>query len=81
MKRCNSWFQSEPPADDIVVPGFEQVSWRFANIPVSGEIEIVFANRLYTKFVPVTVPVKAVFLAACFESRKTSSVMFGASLS
>jgi len=79
--RRDSSFQSGPAADDVAVPGFEQVSWRFAHIPVTGEIEIVFANRLFTKFVPVTIPVKAVFLAACFESRKTTNVMFGASLS
>jgi len=68
--------------DYPALPGFENISWHFANIPVRGEIEIVFANRWNTKIRSRTVPAKTGFLATCTQSNNgTIRLAFGASLS
>lgn len=68
--------------EDISLPGFENISWHFANLPVSGEVAIVFANRWNNKIVSRNVPAKSGFLATCIQTTDgTRKLAFGASLS
>lgn len=75
FSRCKNCF------DEVQLPGFEKVLWHFANIPVSGQVEIVFANKWNNKILSVDVPATTGFLATCIQTRSGTQLTFGASLS
>lgn len=55
---------------EIEVPGFENISWRFMHIPVTGDLELAFMNPSSKKVLRVTVPASTGFLAACTKGSK-----------
>ncbi len=67
---------------DILLPGFENISWQFLNTAVSGDVEIVFANKQNNKITRLDVPVTTGFLAGCTKGNQGSyKLAFGISLS
>lgn len=67
---------------EIDLPGFEKVLWQFADVSVSGEIEIVFASKFNNKILCLDVPATTGFLVTCIQGLDGSrKLAFGASLS
>jgi len=66
---------------DIAIPGYEAIVWHFANIPVKGELEIVFSDRSH-RTTRVNIPASTAFLGACMQTAAGKYIMsFGTSLS
>jgi hypothetical protein len=62
--------------------GFENISWHFVNVPVSGNVEIVFADKRNNKTICHDVPAATGFLAGCTKGNHDSyKLAFAVSLS
>ena len=78
----NIFGHNKSRVSDILLPDFENILWHFVSIPVSGEVQIVFANKRSNKTVRVDVPATTEFLATCIQAKNSHrQLTFGASLS
>jgi len=67
---------------DIALPGFENISWRFLNTRISGEVEIVFTNKNNKETICLDIPITTRFLACCTKrDHRGYKLTFGISLS
>lgn len=69
--------RSESGIADVLLPGFENVLWRFMNVPVKGNIELVFKNNHNGHIKAMDIPATTWFLAACTKSNKGAFELAG----
>lgn len=68
--------------EDLNLSGYENISWRFLNTTVKGNVQLVFANAYNSKVICIDVPTKTHFIAACTNANKEKfELEFGISLS
>jgi len=58
-RRCKLHFT------DILLPGYENISWHFIQTRVSGEVEIVVENKQSDTLICLDIPVATAFLVGC----------------
>jgi hypothetical protein len=55
----------EPSPDDSLPVNFSTFVWASANMPVRGNLELIFGNRDYKEIERVNIPVDSLFFITC----------------